>query len=603
MFTATAVVHNTGSEAVNGYVRLRVANDLFTDRTQLEQWAQAGTDTAVDDAWSVRDSKSRERLEAGESRAFTLEVSAKELSPGVPVAEMEWGPRGILMDFETLQGSLAAERTYVVYAPPETVKTTVNLAVTAGLTAAPGEEREKTFARLDEVVTATKEPWIGWLLDPALLQSTQSPGIDPADHLVQAVKLAAEEGKAVYSLPYQDQDQIALAQGGAGGARVLASAQELSRSSLESALDPVTELKIADDLAWTAYPVDAATLRFIAAGGASAVVLPPEQFPTTPTDSVVQAEGLRIAPSDPFLTDLLTDPTDPLAANTALAHFAFIALNSPAGQVPASVTVALPRGWVPTTGARNLLTELADCPWVKAVPLAAVLNQPVASAPALDTPLKAAGPPPEQNRALLEAADQQIAFASLTNNPQAYLARTLPPLLAPFSNATAAGAPRARAAEAALAESATAVPPVSVVAGSEVNLISDDGRVPVVVENSSNESVSGLVVKLTAQTGALRIEQPTALDLKPGQSVTARVPVHAVANGVWQVRVELLDQKGSPVAKPASLTMRVRAEWEGIGTMVVGGILALVLVFGVFSTVRKRRLAKGNPGATVEEAQ
>jgi hypothetical protein len=164
--------------------------------------------------------------------------------------------------------------------------------------------------------------------------------------------------------------------------------------------------------------------------------------------------------------------------------------------------------------------------------------------------------------------------------------------LVPLSNATREGAPRSAAARTALAGASTALPPVQVVAGSEVNLISEDGMVPVVVENQSNAAVYGLVVKLTAQTHAIRIPDGAQLDLSPGQSATARIPVHALANGVFKVRVELLDQGGEPVTAPTSMTMRVRAEWENVGTGIVLGLLAVVFVFGVVSTARKRRRAK-----------
>jgi hypothetical protein len=159
----------------------------------------------------------------------------------------------------------------------------------------------------------------------------------------------------------------------------------------------------------------------------------------------------------------------------------------------------------------------------------------------------------------------------------------------PLSNTTPDGTARAKAAQTALADAATALPPLQVVAGSELNLISEDGMVPVVVENQSNVAVSGLVVKLTAQTNAIRVDEVADLDLRPGQSATARVPVHALANGVFEVRVDLLDPDGALVAAPASMTMRVRAEWENVGTAAVGGLLALVLVWGVISTARKRR--------------
>ncbi|MDR3107232.1 MAG: DUF6049 family protein, partial [Bifidobacteriaceae bacterium] len=253
---------------------------------------------------------------------------------------------------------------------------------------------------------------------------------------------------------------------------------------------------------------------------------------------------------------------------------------------------------------------LTQAAWVNPTPLAAAVNasssgqpptvslptddQPGADRLALTTPPGQLDWPRESLLSLLSLTDQMTAFASLVPEPEAYLERSLPPLLAPLSNAVAP--PRRQHVFAlALTEAATAVPPVSVVAGSEVNLISEDGRVPVVVKNDSNEPVSGLVVNLIAETAAIQIGDPVALDLRPGQSATARVPVHAVANGVFQVRVDLLDPTGRPVADGSALTMRVQAEWEDVGTVVIAGVLTLILTFGVFSTVRKRRAQAAGP--------
>jgi hypothetical protein len=312
------------------------------------------------------------------------------------------------------------------------------------------------------------------------------------------------------------------------------------------------------------------------------------QFAAPPVQAVSkQLAQPAIISCDEFWTAALAGVASPSQTIRLLAESALMAGRAQAEGYQASAVVAMPRDWQPEAIGWPAFDQLSAASWVNTAPLPAALNAAVDSAPGLaaagDSGIAAAS-----LTALVELTDRMAAFASLTQDPDAYLARSLPPLLAPLSNAVAESN-RAAQAAAALNQAATAAAPLAVKVGSDVNLISDDGRVPVVVENRSNEAVRGLVVRLTARTRAIQLGEPVSLDLEPDQAGTARVPVHAVANGVFRVQVDLLDSSGQPVAEGASLTMRVQAEWEDVGMAVVSGVLALALVFGVFTTVRKRR--------------
>ncbi len=70
---------------------------------------------------------------------------------------------------------------------------------------------------------------------------------------------------------------------------------------------------------------------------------------------------------------------------------------------------------------------------------------------------------------------------------------------------------------------------------------------------------------------------------------TVRIPVHGVQSADVVTTVELLTPDGVTVDDATTMTVRVRAEWEGIGTAVVGGLLALGLVVGLFRTIRRGR--------------
>jgi hypothetical protein len=590
---------NTGDQAVTGSLNLRVAPNPFATRQELNNWPERDLEQVKTDAWTAYE-LAHQRLEPGESREFTLEDTAASMYLGRRGDEPGWGPRGILVDFETAQlGCVAAVRTFVVYAPPEAVTGQVKLALVAGLAAAPGEDREAALARLDSVAVATSEAWISWLLDPSLLTVADNQDAADADRLAGRLRTAVESGKTIYALPYQDLDEVMLAGAGSGAGAAVAAARDLGKRYLGESVGELAAAKIRTDLAWAARPVSAAEAVGMGQAGVSAVLLDPGQLEAAPTYAVTRVGGgPLVAASDPLLADRLTTRRGALDNNLILADLAFAAVRSQVDGEQASLLVTLPRGWDPAqAGGGNPLAGLVGASWVEPTALAGLLNEPAGAPADLGAGAEWPGPPRADLASLLQEIGYETAFASLVEQPGEYLARTLPPLLVPLSNTTQAGAARSEAARTALAGAATALPPVQVNARSDVNLIAEEGMVPVEVQNQSNEAVHGLVVKLTAQTGAIRIPEDTRLDLSPGQSVVARVPVRALANGVFKVEVELLDQAGAQVAAPTSITMRVRAEWETVGTAIVGALFGLVFLWGLVSSVRKRRAAKRRPPA------
>jgi hypothetical protein len=592
--TVSVTLDNTTVDPISGNINLRVANDAFGSREELNAWTGRGVEEATDDAWTVK-AVTVKGLEAGQRQSFTIEVTAQEMYLGARPGEPGWGPRGILVAWETLARQSAAQaRTYVVYAPPDVAEGTVRLSALAGLTAGPGETHEAAVERLETVATATADPWIAWMLDPSLLTTPENQDQSAVERLADAVEEAVAFGKPVYSLPYQDVDEAMMAAAGSASSQTVDACRTLSQTGLRESLGEETAAHIQGDVSWVARPVNRSQTQALGAAGATTVVLAPDQFSSPLTQAVHRVEaGPLVAVGDPYLTRAVTktaaEPTGRLRENLLLADSAFAAVQSQVTGEAASLLVTLPRGWEPDSSATTALQTLEDAAWVTSTQFAALLNEPGGAAPDLTAAVDPPGPPAQDLTALLDRVSNGVAFASLTEQPEAYLDRSLPPLLVPLSNSTREGAARKEAAQTALADAATSLAPVQVVAGSEVNLISDDGMVPVVVENQSNVAVKGLVVRLTAQTHAIRVTDSAVLDLSPGQSVTARVPVRALANGVFDVRVDLLDQDGAAVTSAASMTMRVRAEWENIGTAVVGGLIVLIFVFGVISTLRKRR--------------
>jgi len=86
-----------------------------------------------------------------------------------------------------------------------------------------------------------------------------------------------------------------------------------------------------------------------------------------------------------------------------------------------------------------------------------------------------------------------------------------------------------------------------------------------------------------------------------GEQATVRVPVRSVANGDVTIEVALLSPEGRPVAPSSSFGVRVRAEWENVGTGVVAALLGVGLVAGIVRTVRRGRAGTRLDAADVPE--
>jgi hypothetical protein len=132
---------------------------------------------------------------------------------------------------------------------------------------------------------------------------------------------------------------------------------------------------------------------------------------------------------------------------------------------------------------------------------------------------------------------------------------------------------------------------VSVQPAGVVNLISSSGGLPVQVENGLGQPVT-IQVGLRPGDARLVAEHSITVTVQPGGQALVQVPVHAVQSGALDVTVVLQTLDGAVVDDSTHFTVRVRAEWEGVGTAVAAGLLALALVLGLVRTIRRGRAAR-----------
>ncbi|MFD5214150.1 DUF6049 family protein [Microbacterium sp. NPDC058345] len=93
------------------------------------------------------------------------------------------------------------------------------------------------------------------------------------------------------------------------------------------------------------------------------------------------------------------------------------------------------------------------------------------------------------------------------------------------------------------------------------------------------------------------------LDIQPTTEVTAlaasttrvNVPIEArVASGDVRVEFRLTGPNGATIGQPAIADVTLRADWENIGLVILGGIIVVLFVLGLVRTVMRKRRA-GTP--------
>ena len=129
---------------------------------------------------------------------------------------------------------------------------------------------------------------------------------------------------------------------------------------------------------------------------------------------------------------------------------------------------------------------------------------------------------------------------------------------------------------------------VYIVPGSDINLVARTSNVPVLIKNAFNSDVR---VFLHAKPTNPRVVVARVVEvlIPGGTSVTAKIPVEAVANGVVVLRVWLSSFSGVKIGKESLLQINVNADVEAALLISFGGGVLALLGFGVARTVSKSR--------------
>ncbi|ACZ23674.1 hypothetical protein Sked_37910 [Sanguibacter keddieii DSM 10542] len=635
MTVRAEVTNTTGETLTSPVATLTVSKYRFSTRDRLAAWADQGLTAPFGTVLESVDVPAD--LAPGDSAVVDFSVEADSM--GLLTSLDFWGPRGIAV---TLAGNgtspatvdpVGTLRTFVLWFPVEDSEVTpVGTSVLVPVVGpavdpldpasaeASLEAATSSDGRLTQVLASTEGvDDVAWAVDPALVpetdgtpsaddtegaddagatadaDSTDSPddaeaGVDDAAGELSARIVDGAAGREVFALPHRDQDVTAYAAAGlpAPTQPALVGATSTWRT----------------DLAWPeeAAP-DAATLATVAAAGASTVVTAPGSLspstalsytPTGRTTVPTASGDVAALVPDTVLSAQLTAPTDasPAAARQRLlAETAVVSRERPAEARQLVITV--PRDWAPEPAvARAQLEALGSAPWTRLRPVSTILG---AEAAEVDRTGPAEAPAAEGTISAAQLSELDGALEDIRSFAQVVPDQTA--LTAPVEDAVRAATsvawrvdPAGRST--AVADVVTHVDAtrasVSVVTARNFNIISTGSQIPVQVVNDLDQPVT-LKIALDPDDPRLVAEKSVTVTIGPGEEVREQIPVRAVGSGDVTVTAQIMALDGTVLGSAESFEVRVRADWENMGTAVVAGLLVVLLGAGIWRTVHRGR--------------
>jgi hypothetical protein len=617
-------VRNTGSATVaQPRVLVHLDRNAFISRSSLDVWRGRGPQDALGSVVLQHDLPAA--LGPGQTVAADLTVLASDVA--LSSRPTSWGARGLAVQVvdraDSARPRLGVARTFALWFPDQEVTATrlSVLAPVVGVAVSPYddawvgdlEQLTRPGGRLANLLGATGEhAEVTWAVDPWLAEASGDAG--PVTRAWVGELLAAMTDREVTLLPYLDPDLAALAHTGAG---------ELLTTAIDRAEGVAGSTDLPDGARVTlAWPADAepdlATAALADRSGQSALLVGPGRLSTpgvltyTPSGrATVTAGGADIpvlVPDERLSAALASGAVGPLggdataagpitpatAAQDLLAELAVITRERPADGRHLLITV--PRDWSPDIAVVTAqLDALAVAPWVHTEPVSALVGL---ADPDVDrgTLAERAVTGTEVDAAALgtvrNAVERRRLIAGIVADPSALLGDLELEQLAPTSVAWRAD-PVGRAESVAGSHAATELldGAVTVQPAEILTLVSSSGGLPVQVTNTLDQEVR-IAVGLRPADGRLVADDVVPVTIPAGTEALVQVPVRAVQSGDVTVTVELRTADGALLDDSTQFQVRVRAEWEGIGTAVAGTLLALGLVVGVVRTIRRGRTSR-----------
>ena len=642
--TVTASLTNSGSTTIDGAsLQVAVDREFISTRADLAEWLSPADDSSTVDSDAIITSVAVPALKPGEEHVVQATI------PAASVPFEDWGVHGVTGTLEQGDGTETVAHTSVVFNGADAPAPT-RVAVAVPLTTQPGQTGlipEATLATItadDGLLTRELDAVIGRpvgiLIDPRIIVSVRALGSTAPSSAISWLERLQGASNPIYPLSYADADVAAMSQAG--------SAQLLTPTSFDYALDEADFVDLAPPttspspttgaaavspggeatetptptpsptpdavpdtsalLQWDytgtsiAWPRDdtvtAADLPYFAANGLTTTIVSSSNVstPSSAVGGVVRAGDNTVLVSDDTVSTPLREAAGALTATerqkslSDLASSLAVVANEDDSS-PRTILATLDRA-APSDGTAltDALSSLDALSWSSTT----AFDGFAAQAPAADATVVDQPEPAErtgQVAALLASENQVAAFSSIIADPTNLLGENRANILSLLANSWASNSGGWNVAMQAQADRSTqTLGAVSIVAGSPINLVSNTGDMPVLVENKLPYPVT-LTVRLSPSNFRLVVQREVSITVEASSSKQAKVPITAgVANGDTIVRAELVSPTGILIsAQPTFIPVNVSADWEVAGSWLVGGVVGALLIFAAIRLFLKRR--------------
>ena len=483
----------------------------------------------------------------------TVEAGGFGLDPDTP------GVYGMVVELRTPTGTVWQAATPVTWQPRALPN--LDVAVVATIAGNP--------ARTSALLSAADDDRITLAVDTANLDAEQ---------------LASLTRREAFAVP-------------AGNLDISSAAHVFAASLLDEAL---ASARGSVELPWLAFAaaVDDSTMTLASQGGALAVLSTGPTtldvpFPVVTATEIVDRAGEPLTPAPVVLIHSRISralaglvPGDPTTTSRVYAEAAFASMSG-AG----TVVVAPGADWlVDGSHPAHAVTSLLDAPFVTPRTLAGLLSGP--SRTEVDLPEATPSEVDIPGGQIVAAVSALSALANVDAASDSVSTLTQRARQEVFSSMSLADrddpARRSGRIDDAVANANDLATSVRVISGTDLTLVSHSGAVPLTIHNGLDVPVT-VQVAMTSRSLILQAKAAPLVTIEPYSDAMVTVPVEAVSSGDVNVSVALRNADGATLSVAETLRVRVRAAWGSAATGVVTGALVLLLLAGIYRTIRRGR--------------
>ncbi|AZU02537.1 hypothetical protein CXR29_17125 [Brevibacterium linens] len=633
-----------------GQARHRTVADLEHDGPEVRKKAQKDNDTD-DSSGSTLDTSFDDTIDPGATADFTFRVPADDLDLSTSSPVSTWGPRGLAVQLGDDTGLRASALGFTTWYPePQFDQTKISLLAPVTLPGhsegglIPADRLDAAIAEggsLDMIAKLLEHEELALAIDPRVIVSfeaaiaespsadspvetegpdtgdgeeTQSPPIgapenDDADSSDAELEAAEDQRKrldswyqdfvdlaqkhTVVALPYGDPDLSALR--GTKIDRLSTFAQKQRTIVTDVFPDART------DIAWpVAGSATKNGLRALKKSGNSTAIISDAQQPsitgihddahsqTTITDDGESTIDTLI--SDSKLTDMSAEviaEDNPAGLLSELVAESAV-IQSEAPYRSRSLFVPLPRA-AASANWEQTVEELSSAPWIAPTGVDEILDSDTEERGLLRSDSDAPHIRKKAVTSLAETRANQEDFNSVFSDRDSADIRLDRELLTCTSAAWTLGRNANICAGQAREQSEKLMDSLRLRKGSSVLLVTGDKTtIPVTIVNDSPAEAT-LRIRMKPKTPQLRAQETETVKVPAAETMRVDVPVEGLANADVPTTIEMVTADEVVLPEQESLMVRVRADWENIGTAVIGLGLAVVFVIGLIKTISRGR--------------